>query len=84
MPEESAKRVVYAIRMIYGVDFAWEVVSSDQCVAALCKRVSQALRALSPFSERNKRMSIASKVSSTLGSSSPDRCSPVARVDDLN
>jgi phosphatidylethanolamine N-methyltransferase len=83
MPDDSAKRVVYAIRMIYGVDFAWEVVGSDRCVASLSKRVNQALRALSPFSERTKRLSIANKVSSTLGGSSPDRCSPVSRVDEM-
>ncbi|KAG2173606.1 hypothetical protein INT43_005024 [Umbelopsis isabellina] len=84
MPEDSAKRVVYAIRMTYGVDFAWEVVASDLCAATLCKRVTQALRALSPFVRRSKRMSIADKVSSSLGSPSPDRCSPVARIDDNN
>jgi phosphatidylethanolamine N-methyltransferase len=84
MPEDSAKRVVYAIRMTYGVDFAWEVVASDLCAATLCKRVTQALRALSPFVRKSKRMSIADKVSSSLGSPSPDRCSPVARIDDNN
>ncbi|CAG8525641.1 12538_t:CDS:2 [Ambispora leptoticha] len=49
MKEEHAKRIVYGIKMIFGVDFAWEVVATDGNVGRLARRIYNALRALAPF-----------------------------------
>ncbi|CAG8471715.1 2511_t:CDS:2 [Ambispora gerdemannii] len=49
MKEAHAKRIVYGIKMMFGVDFAWEVVAIDGNVGRLARRIYNALRALAPF-----------------------------------
>jgi len=39
MKEVHAKRIVYGIKMMFGVDFAWEVVAVDGNVGRLARRV---------------------------------------------
>ncbi|CAG8523447.1 3410_t:CDS:2, partial [Paraglomus occultum] len=46
MKEEHAKRIVYGIRMIFGVDFVWDVAVVDANVARLAKRIYEAHRVL--------------------------------------
>ena len=45
-----AKRVVYAVKCMFGVDFAPEVVQADGCVRRLGWRVCNARKVLAPFS----------------------------------
>lgn len=52
LDELSAKKLAYAIKMIFGVEFAWEVIMADTRVNRLTKRVQHALTALSPFSSQ--------------------------------
>ncbi|CAG8629371.1 6873_t:CDS:2, partial [Dentiscutata heterogama] len=49
MKEIHAKRIVYGIKMMFGVDFAWEVVSVDANVGRLAQRIYKAKLALKPF-----------------------------------
>ncbi|KAF7728894.1 phosphatidylethanolamine N-methyltransferase [Apophysomyces ossiformis] len=53
MTEKEAKHVVYGIKLMFGVEFAWEVVLADKCVARLAKRIHLALDALSPFADHH-------------------------------
>ncbi|KAF7723905.1 phosphatidylethanolamine N-methyltransferase [Apophysomyces ossiformis] len=48
MNETEARHVAYAIQLMYGVEFAWEVVLADKCVARLTKRVQHAVEAIAP------------------------------------
>ncbi|KAI8143674.1 phospholipid methyltransferase-domain-containing protein [Fennellomyces sp. T-0311] len=50
MGETEAQHIAYAIKLMYGVEFAWEIVLADKCVARLTKRIHHALDALAPFS----------------------------------
>ncbi|KAI9271746.1 phospholipid methyltransferase-domain-containing protein [Phascolomyces articulosus] len=50
MGENEAQRIAYTIKLMYGVEFAWEIVLADKCVARLTKRINHALDALAPFS----------------------------------
>ncbi|KAG0177580.1 phosphatidylethanolamine N-methyltransferase [Apophysomyces sp. BC1021] len=51
MTEKDARHVVYGIKLMFGVEFAWEVVLADKCVARLAKRIRLAHDALSPFAD---------------------------------
>ncbi|KAG2205387.1 hypothetical protein INT47_007172 [Mucor saturninus] len=55
LDETAAKKVVYVIRKVFGVEFAWEVIVNDTRVSRLTKRVQHALNALSPFSDYQVR-----------------------------
>lgn len=39
MKEVHARRIVYGIKMMFGIDFAWEVVAVDGNVRRLARRV---------------------------------------------
>ncbi|KAI8885804.1 hypothetical protein K501DRAFT_331665 [Backusella circina FSU 941] len=54
LDEKGAKRVAYVIKIMFGVEFAWEVILSDTRVDRLAKRIQNALEALAPFSKRKK------------------------------
>ncbi|KAL1922139.1 uncharacterized protein VTP21DRAFT_10781 [Calcarisporiella thermophila] len=49
MKEKYAKRIVYVIRNVFGVDFAWQVVGVDRNVRKLAERIMGARKALTPF-----------------------------------
>lgn len=48
-----ARRVVYAVSMMFGIDFAPEVVGADGTVRNLAWRVWNAKRVLAPYSMEN-------------------------------
>jgi len=48
--EKYAKRVVYAVKEMFGVDFTPEVVQADGNVRKLAWRICNAKRVLAPFS----------------------------------
>ncbi|KAF9927492.1 phosphatidylethanolamine N-methyltransferase [Linnemannia zychae] len=48
--EQIAERIVKGIQLIYGIEFAWEVVSLDMSCLHLALRIFTARRALAPFS----------------------------------
>ncbi|RHZ47253.1 hypothetical protein Glove_586g12 [Diversispora epigaea] len=50
MKDSHPLRIVYGIKMIFGVDFTWEVVADDGNVKRLARRISGARHALLPFS----------------------------------
>ncbi|KAG0168996.1 phosphatidylethanolamine N-methyltransferase [Apophysomyces sp. BC1034] len=52
MGETEAQRVAYAIQVMYGVEFAWEVVLADKCVARLTKRIQHAVEAITPTGQK--------------------------------
>ncbi|KAI8645821.1 phospholipid methyltransferase-domain-containing protein [Parasitella parasitica] len=61
MGEVESKHLARCIELAYKVEFAWEVVATDKCVARLAKRILDAREALSPFtSESSRRLSSAS------------------------
>ncbi|EPB87815.1 hypothetical protein HMPREF1544_05344 [Mucor circinelloides 1006PhL] len=61
MGEVESKHLAKCIKLAYKVEFAWEVVATDKCVARLAKRILDAREALSPFSsESSRRLSSAS------------------------
>ncbi|ORZ12271.1 phospholipid methyltransferase-domain-containing protein [Absidia repens] len=61
--EMEARHIVDVIKMIYGVEFAWEVVLADNTVARLTKRIQLAVETLSPFpDQKSKRLSTCSPV----------------------
>ncbi|KAF9353259.1 phosphatidylethanolamine N-methyltransferase [Mortierella sp. NVP85] len=45
-----AQRIVKGIHLMYGIEFAWEVVAVDMCCLRLAMRIMTARRALAPFS----------------------------------
>ena len=48
--EPIAQRIVKGIHLMYGIEFAWEVVAVDMCCLRLAMRIMTARRALAPFS----------------------------------
>ncbi|KAF9217119.1 phosphatidylethanolamine N-methyltransferase [Podila verticillata] len=48
--ESIAKRIVKGIELMYGIDFAWEVVAVDMSCSNLAQRIFTARKALAPFS----------------------------------
>lgn len=44
-----AERIVKGIHLMYGIEFAWEVVAVDRCCLRLAMRIMTARRALAPF-----------------------------------
>lgn len=64
----DAKKMTYAIKLMWGVEFAPEVVVADKRVSRLAKRVQVALQALSPFDgQKLKRRSSSQSSSVTDG-----------------
>ncbi|KAG9065557.1 phosphatidylethanolamine N-methyltransferase [Linnemannia hyalina] len=49
--EQIAERIVKGIQLMYGIEFAWEVVSLDMSCLHLALRIFTATRALAPFSK---------------------------------
>ena len=47
--ETISKRIVYGLREMFGVEFAWQVVETDGCIRRLVWRIGEAKRALRPF-----------------------------------
>jgi phosphatidylethanolamine N-methyltransferase len=78
LDESSAKKLAYAIKIIFGVEFAWEVIVADTTVNRLTKRVQHALNALSPFSYH--RRSSLSSISSmpSLSTAAANAAHPIA------
>ncbi|KAG0024359.1 phosphatidylethanolamine N-methyltransferase [Podila clonocystis] len=48
--ELIAKRIVQGVALMYGIDFAWEVVAVDMSCNNLAQRIFTARKALAPFS----------------------------------
>ncbi|KAF9088033.1 phosphatidylethanolamine N-methyltransferase [Mortierella sp. GBA35] len=48
--QQIAQRIVKGIQLMYGIEFAWEVVAVDMSVLHLSIRIATARRALAPFS----------------------------------
>ncbi|KAG0204692.1 phosphatidylethanolamine N-methyltransferase [Mortierella sp. GBA30] len=48
--EQIAQRIVKGIQLMYGIEFAWEVVAVDMSCLHLALRIFTARRALAPFS----------------------------------
>jgi phosphatidylethanolamine N-methyltransferase len=44
-----AERIVKGIHLMYGIEFAWEVIAVDMCCLRLAMRIMTARRALAPF-----------------------------------
>lgn len=47
LDEPSAKKIAYAIRSIFGVDFAWQIILADKRVSQLAKRVNKKISSYS-------------------------------------
>ncbi|KAG0348100.1 phosphatidylethanolamine N-methyltransferase [Podila humilis] len=47
--ETVAKRIVKGVELMYGIDFAWEVVAVDMSCQNLARRIYTARKALAPF-----------------------------------
>ncbi|CAG8496684.1 15591_t:CDS:10 [Funneliformis mosseae] len=60
MKEVHAKRIVYGIKMMFGIDFAWQVVAIDGNVGRLARRIDKARRALVLFSQESWRIIVPS------------------------
>lgn len=71
--ETEARHIAYAIKLMYGVEFAWEIVLADKCVARLTKRIYHALEALAPFAGSSSASSSATNTTSLTTSSSPTK-----------
>ncbi|RUP49410.1 phospholipid methyltransferase-domain-containing protein [Jimgerdemannia flammicorona] len=52
LSEPHARRIVYGVKLVFGIDFAWEVVEVDMSVDKLALRIHDARRALVPFSSQ--------------------------------
>ncbi|KAJ1971644.1 phosphatidylethanolamine N-methyltransferase [Dimargaris verticillata] len=48
--ELQARRVVYGIKLLFGIEFAWNVVHLDLNARRLAQRIAAAHKALAPFS----------------------------------
>ncbi|KAF9932021.1 phosphatidylethanolamine N-methyltransferase [Linnemannia zychae] len=48
--QQIAQRIVKGIQLMYGIEFAWEVVAVDMSCLRLAIRIATARRALAPFS----------------------------------
>ncbi|ORY01758.1 hypothetical protein K493DRAFT_334828 [Basidiobolus meristosporus CBS 931.73] len=46
LKESDAKKIVYAIRLMYGVEFSWKVIDMDANVHSLAGRIHHALKVL--------------------------------------
>ncbi|KAJ3062320.1 hypothetical protein HDU98_001791, partial [Podochytrium sp. JEL0797] len=46
--EQVAKRIVYGIKQMFGIDFSWHVVGYMGTVRLLARRIFEAKQALSP------------------------------------
>ncbi|KAG9305632.1 hypothetical protein G9A89_001693 [Geosiphon pyriformis] len=75
MKDIHAKRIVYGIKMMFGVDFAWEVVAAEGNVGRLAGRVFKARRALAPFLSSHQRLKSNGSIASTNSSASSSRSS---------
>lgn len=47
--QQIAQRIVKGIHLMYGIEFAWEVVAVDMSCLHLALRIATARRALAPF-----------------------------------
>jgi phosphatidylethanolamine N-methyltransferase len=63
----GAKKMAYAINLMWGIEFAPEVVLADRRVSRLAKRAQVALQALSPFDGQRLRKRLSSPSLSTDG-----------------
>ncbi|KAI8642269.1 phospholipid methyltransferase-domain-containing protein [Parasitella parasitica] len=54
LDEHTAKKVAHVIKLVFGIEFAWEVIVADIQVSRLAKRIQHALNALSPFSNQQQ------------------------------
>lgn len=54
MTEAEAENIAYAIKLMFGIEFAREIVLADKSVARLYKRLYHAHQALAPFSTVTK------------------------------
>jgi phosphatidylethanolamine N-methyltransferase len=43
LDEPEARKIAYAIKLVFGVEFAWEIIVADMRVSRLSKRVSSLL-----------------------------------------
>lgn len=48
--ELIATRIVKGVELMYGIDFAWEVIAVDMSCSNLAQRIFTARKALAPFS----------------------------------
>ncbi|KAI7880063.1 hypothetical protein K492DRAFT_130620 [Lichtheimia hyalospora FSU 10163] len=88
MGEKEAKRVAYTIKLMFGVEFAWEIILADKCVARLTQRLYHALDALAPFAVEKPSLSTSPSSTASSTPSSPSLtsaasfCSPsmIAKV----
>ncbi|OBZ84963.1 Phosphatidylethanolamine N-methyltransferase [Choanephora cucurbitarum] len=55
MDEVESKHLVYCIKLVYDVDFAWEVVTTDKTASHIAKRIHHARKALLPFNSESSR-----------------------------
>ncbi|CAH1763642.1 9099_t:CDS:10 [Entrophospora sp. SA101] len=55
MKEIHAKRIVYGIKMIFGIDFAWEIVAIDGNVGRLARRIHKAHLVISPIKQYQRQ-----------------------------
>lgn len=51
LKDAQAKRIVYGIKIMFGIEFAWQVVQIDGSVAKLAKRIHTAKKAMAPFGQ---------------------------------
>ena len=51
LEEVIAKRIVYGIKQMYGIEFAWEIVAADGNCTALASRTASAKSVLQKFSK---------------------------------
>ncbi|KAG0203149.1 phosphatidylethanolamine N-methyltransferase [Mortierella sp. GBA30] len=63
--EPIAQRIVKGIHMMYGIEFAWEVVAVDMSCLHLALRIFTARRALAPFSTNGAQSSSDSETETT-------------------
>ncbi|KAI8332212.1 phospholipid methyltransferase-domain-containing protein [Chlamydoabsidia padenii] len=52
LTDEEAKRIAYSIMVVFELEFAWQVISADNSVIKLAKRIEQAHNILGPFVHR--------------------------------
>ncbi|ORY96613.1 phospholipid methyltransferase-domain-containing protein [Syncephalastrum racemosum] len=76
MGETEGRHIAYAIRLMYGVEFAWEIILGDKSVARLTRRIYHALEALAPFAAVESTSPKAKVTSSSSAASTPLPCSP--------
>ncbi|KAI8098099.1 phospholipid methyltransferase-domain-containing protein [Gilbertella persicaria] len=52
LTEVAARKLSHVIKLMFGVEFAWEVIVADMRVSQLTKRIQHAVDALLPFSDQ--------------------------------